>query len=128
MNRISLEVPLGLLAGMASWFVVPLVSDRFEPYDSGIGLGLGQAAMVSAAYALGFLRGMKAVWVFLASAYLGLNLYPMLFGSSESRAWAGLGLLMSLLLCIAPLLTGLLGKVSRLVRDALRRRKEEELA
>ncbi len=127
MNRISLEVPLGLLAGMASWFVVPLVSDRFEPYDSGIGLGLGQATMMCAAYALGFLRGMKGVWAFVVSAYLGLNLYPMLFGSSESRAWAGLGLLVSLLLCIAPLLAGLLGKVSRLVRDALRRRKEERL-
>lgn len=100
----------GVALGAASWLVVPLVSNRFEPYDSSAGLYIGQSLMSVAAFYFGYTRGVTSVLVFVAGAYISLNLYPYVFGTSEARAWAILGLFMSLLLCVFPLAIGLLGK------------------
>jgi hypothetical protein len=103
---------IGIVLGAASWFVVPLVSNKFEPFDSDTGLYIGQALMSAAAFYMGFSRGINILLIFVFGAYVGLNIYPYAFGTSEHRAWAGLGLLMSTLLCICPIGVGLLGKAA----------------
>jgi len=106
----------GLVLGAATWFIVPFVSDSFEPIDNDFAFYSGQSVLSIAAFIFGFLYGMKPVFIFLLGVYVSCNLYPFLFGSSESRAWAGLGLVTNLLFCIYPLIAGSLGKLSNTIR------------
>jgi len=61
------------------------------------------------AFLTGLKRGVAASVTFVAGVYLGLNIYPYISGSGETRAWALLGLFSSLILVIIPFLIGLAG-------------------
>jgi hypothetical protein len=113
MSKLLQASSLGVALGAASWFVVPLVSNKFEPYDSDTGLLIGQALMAAAAFYFGFVHRIINIVVFIVGAYIGLNLYPYLFGGSEQRAWASLGLLVSTLLCVLPLIAGIFGIIAK---------------
>jgi hypothetical protein len=81
--------PLGILGfflGAVSWGIVSLVSDRFEPYDSGIGYLIGQFMLSAAAFAVGYQLGIRAVFILLFSSYVGMNIYAYIFGGPEQRA------------------------------------------
>ncbi len=113
MSKLLQALVLGFLLGAASWFIVPLVSNKFEPYDSETGFWIGQGLMVAAAFYFGFSDGIKSIVVFMVGAYIGLNIYPYLFGGSEQRAWASLGLVVSTLLCVLPLIAGIVGVIAK---------------
>jgi len=113
MSKLLLPLLSGIALGAASWFVVSLVSNKFEPLDSDTGLWVGQALMAVAAFYIGFTRRFMSVVVFVVGAYSGLNLYPYIFGTSEQRAWASLGLVVSTLLCVLPLIAGIVGAIAK---------------
>lgn len=102
---------LGFMLGCAAWAIVPLVSNKFEPFDSGIGMLIGQLVSSAVAGYLGFSRGVKAVLMFVAGLYVGFNVYAYTFGSTDIRAMFALGLLTNIFLCIYPLMSGLFGKI-----------------
>jgi hypothetical protein len=114
-KTIYLSLLTGLILGAASWVIVPFVSNSFEPFDSEPAFYIGQSFLSLAAFLIGFIYGMKPLFVFILGVYLSNNIYPFIFGTSESRAWAGLGLITVLFLCIYPLFAGILGKISNLV-------------
>lgn len=114
MKRIYLTLISGILLGVLSWAVVPFVSDKFEPFDSEVGFYTGQSVLSIIAIYLGFRHGLKHVLIFTLGIYISSNAYPYIFGSSESRAWAKLGLLTTLALCIFPLIFGVVGKLIKL--------------
>ncbi len=111
MKKASTSLLNGLVLGAASWAIVPLVSDRFEPFDSELGLYLGQSVLSVASFYFGYSNGLKYVILFLIGVYVSSNVYPYLLGSSEQRAWAVLGLITTVALCIIPLVFGALGKL-----------------
>lgn len=94
---------LGFMLGCAAWAVVPLVSNKFEPFDSGIGMLIGQLVLSAVAGYLGFSRGVKAVLVFAVGLYVGFNVYSYTFGSTDARAMFVLVLLANIFLCVYPL-------------------------
>jgi len=60
----------------------------------------------------GYSYGLKHVFKYIFGIYVSSNVYSYIFGSSEQRAWAYLGLITSFfLLCIIPLVFGLFGKL-----------------
>jgi hypothetical protein len=99
----------GMALGAASWHLAAFISGTFEPYDSGMGLAITQALLIPVSFLMGLKRGFTASAIFVAGAYLGLNIYPYISGSGETRAWALLGLFSSLILVIIPFLIGLAG-------------------
>ena len=106
MNKKSIFF-IGFLLGSISWAICPLVSDRFEPFDTGKGLILGQFIMVIFASYIGWVNNIKNVFIGVAGMYLGQNAYAYAFGTSEARAWALLLLATSIFLCMLPLISGL---------------------
>ena len=114
MNKTYFSLTTGIVLGAASWAVVPLVSDKFEPFDSELGFYIGQCILSVMALYLGFTGGLKHVFIFVMGVYISSNIYPYLFGSSESRAWVILGLITALALCLFPLVFGVLGKLVRI--------------
>ena len=114
MNKTYFSLTTGIVLGAASWAVVPLVSDKFEPFDSELGFYIGQCILSVMALYLGFTGGLKHVFIFVIGVYISSNIYPYLFGSSESRAWVILGLITALALCLFPLVFGVLGKLVRI--------------
>ncbi len=112
MKRTYLSIISGFTLGAASWAVVPLVSDRFEPFDSELGFYIGQSILSLVAFYIGFSTGLKYVFIFIIGVYISSNAYPYIFGSSESRAWASLGLITALALCLYPLVFGIAGKIA----------------
>jgi hypothetical protein len=111
------SIVLGLLAGAASWGVVGLVSDRFEPFDSGTGFLVGQLILCCAALWVGYRNRAVDLVLYLVSAYLGMNGYSYAFGGSEQRAWAVLGLITTLGLVVFPALFGAIGKALGALRN-----------
>lgn len=106
----------GLVLGAASWAIVPLVSDRFEPFDNELAFYLGQLVLSVVSFYLGYSSGVKYVFIFIIGVYVSSNVYSYVFGSSEQRAWAILGLItIFLFLCIIPLAFGILGKLVSIV-------------
>jgi hypothetical protein len=108
-------VPLiivGFLMGAMSWGVVSLVSNRFEPFDSSLGFYIGQSVLSATTLFIGFRLGFRALCIFISCAYFGMNTYAYLFGSSDNRALALLGLIVSLTLVVFPALSGLLGYIT----------------
>jgi hypothetical protein len=103
----------GIILGIAGWAIVPLVSDRFEPFDSDLGFCIGQSILSIVAFYIGFSFGLRYVFIYVFGIYMASNAYPYIFGSSESRAWASLALITTLALCVFPLLLGVLGKLAR---------------
>lgn len=106
MNQVIL-ITTGIFLGALSWFVCPLVSDRFEPFDTAIGFFIGQTIMLVFAVYIGWAKNIESVFVAILGIYIGQNAYSYLFGSSEAVAWAALLLLTSVFLCIIPLVGGL---------------------
>lgn len=111
MKRKYVSLITGLALGAASWAIVPLVSDKFEPFDSESGFYIGQSVLSLASFIFGYLYGLKYVFIFITGSYISFNAYPFIFGSSESRAWASLGLVTTLVLCFYPLIFGIFGKL-----------------
>lgn len=112
MNRMIVSLISGIALGAVSWAIVPLVSDRFEPFDSEVGFYLGQAMLSAMAFYLGFSRGLRNALMFVVGIYIGSNLYSYTFGSPDARASAFIGLIMYLSLCLYPLASGILGKLT----------------
>jgi len=112
MKKTSTSLLNGLVLGAASWAIVPLVSDRFEPFDSELGLYLGQSVLSVASFYFGYSNGLKCVFIFIIGVYVSSNVYPYLFGSSEQRTWGLLGLITAVSLCVIPLAFGILGKLA----------------
>ena len=90
------------MLGAFSWFAASVVSGTFEPYDSGAGLLLNQIILSVPAAVLAWRHRIAVPLLCLASAYAGLSAYAWAFGSSEVRAWAALGALVSMLLFPVP--------------------------
>lgn len=118
--RVSPSLPLLIIGGAAvgalSWLVASLVSGTFEPYDSGVGLLLNQIILSVPTAVLAWRHRITVPLLFMASAYLGLNVHACAFGGSEARAWALLGASVSVLLFPAPM-------VLALCTAAIRRRR-----
>ena len=112
MKKTYISFVVGFSLGAVSWALVPLVSDRFEPYDSEAGFYIGQSILAMAAFYIGFSGSIKNVFFFVIGIYISCNIYPYIFGSSESRAWAALGLITTLTLCAYPLIFGVLGRLA----------------
>ncbi len=106
MNQTILIIT-GIFLGALSWIVCPLVSDRFEPFDTGTGLFIGKSIMLLFTVYVGWVRNIKSVFVAVLGIYIGQNAYAYLFGGSEAAAWAALLLITSIFLCIIPLVGGL---------------------
>ena len=100
---------IGIIAGAASWGVVSLVSDRYEPFDSGLGFFVGQFMLSIIAFWIGYKKRFKDLAVYLTGAYVGMNAYAYIFGGSEQRAWASLGMVTTISLIIIPLVFGVIG-------------------
>ena len=111
MKREYISLTTGLALGAASWAIVPLVSDKFEPFDNEPGFYIGQSVLSLASFIIGYLYGLKYVFIFIVGSYISFNVYLFIFGSSESRVWASLGLVATLVLCFYPLAFGILGKL-----------------
>lgn len=111
---------IAVCIGAFAWMASAEASGVFEPYDSGIGLLVNQIVLVAGALWVGLRQRPWSVPIFLAGAYVGLNAYPYAFGSSESREWAVLGAIASVLLLLAPCLCSL----TCLAYRAIRRRNE----
>ncbi|MDH5443950.1 MAG: hypothetical protein OEY52_00245 [Gammaproteobacteria bacterium] len=114
MNRIYLALFVGIIFGALSWAVVPILSNKFEPFDSESGFYLGQSVLSIIAIYLGYKYGLKYVLMFVLGIYISSNVYPYIFGSSESSAWALLGLITTLALCVFPFIFGVVGKVLKI--------------
>ena len=108
---------IGFLAGVASWGVVTVVSDKFEPFDSGLGFVLGQIILSSIALWVGYKRRIVTLLTYLLAAYMGMNVYAYTFGGSEQKAWILLGLFSSLFLLFFPLLSGVIGKIINVIQQ-----------
>ena len=113
---------LSLILGAASWAICPLVSDRFEPFDTGTGYLIGQFLMVTFTAYIGWTTNAKSVLLSVVGLYISQNAYAFIFGSGESRAWAILLLITSIALCILPLISGLTARGIRAFRNAKKKR------
>lgn len=106
MNSIMIFV-VSIVLGSLSWGVCSLVSDRYEPFDTGIGFVAGQAIMAAFTCYIGFNENIKKLLITVFGMYLGMNSYAYVFGDSGARIWAYLLLLTSLTLCVIPMIVGL---------------------
>ena len=107
----------GVIAGAVSWSVVGLVSDKYEPFDSGIGFLIGQSILSAIAFRVGYKKKLRELMIYLVAAYVGMNLYSYIFGGSEQRAWAYLGVITTIALMVFPLVFGVIGMIVRKVRQ-----------
>lgn len=100
----------GVVLGALSWAVCPWVSGQFEPFDTSLGLAIGQMSMLMLAIYTGCTKSLGVLLLVLIGMYFGQNVYAYILGSAETRAWMLLGLLTTLFLCILPLIGGLLAR------------------
>jgi hypothetical protein len=122
MNKRTI-LSLGFILGCLSWAVCPLISDRFEPFDTNTGFLIGQIIMALFTVYVGFFTGHRKVLVAVLGLYLGQNAYSYFLGGSEAKAWALLGLLTITFLCITPLVFGLLASGIKLLLQNLNKTK-----
>ncbi len=99
---------LGIVFGALSWIVCPLVSDRFEPFDTSLGLVIGQIILSVAAISISLRSNPIGLLILILAMHFGQNIYAYAFGGSEQRAWIVLGLLVNLIFLVIPLGTGVL--------------------
>ncbi|MDF1881598.1 hypothetical protein JHD50_09830 [Sulfurimonas sp. MAG313] len=116
MKNLIIIILVGIIAGSTSWGVVGLVSDRYEPFDSGTGFYLGQSILSIIALWLGYKKKFKYLVIYLISAYLSMNGYSYIFDGSEQRAWAILGMITTISLIVLPFVAGILGKLVGFIR------------
>ena len=114
----------GIALGALSWGLVSLVSNRFEPFDSGIGFIVNQAVLSFAAFGISFGFGTSASLIVLLGAYSGMNAYAYILGGSETRAWVTLGLITALGLLVIPAIFGVLGRLLSLAISRFRSLKK----
>ena len=117
MNNLIIACIVGVVAGAMSWGVVGLVSDKYEPFDSGLGLLIGQSILSAIAFRVGYKKKLRELMIYLVAAYVGMNLYSYIFGGSEQRAWAYLGVITTIALMALPLVFGVIGMIVRKVRQ-----------
>ena len=80
----------GLAMGASSWAVCPLVSDRIEPFDTGMGFLAGQVLMTVGTFWIGWTTGS---WAKVALAVLGLYLGQVLYSAlAVGTLWILLGM------------------------------------
>lgn len=106
---------LGLLLGPLSWAVSYLVSGTFEPFDNASGFFACQAVLVLALFVVALRIGVLRALSCLVGAWVGMNAYAWLAGSSEVRAWIVLLLFSSLTLLLVPLAAAIVGGLLRAV-------------
>jgi len=99
MNRAIIFI-VSLVLGAASWAVCPLVSESFEPFDTSLGLLIGQSVMIIFTVYVGWKTNTINVILSVVGLYIGQNIYSYIFGSSEAKAWAALLLITSTVLCV----------------------------
>ena len=109
MNRAIIFI-VSLVLGAASWAVCPLVSESFEPFDTSLGLLIGQSVMIIFTVYVGWKTNTINVILSVVGLYIGQNIYSYIFGSSEAKAWAALLLITSTVLCVFPLIGGLIAR------------------
>lgn len=112
-----INLNIGFLAGTASWAIVTLVSDKFEPFDSGVGFISGQIILSFIAFWLGYKKRISELFIYLLGAYIGMNFYAYIFGGSEQKAWILLGMFSSIFLMFFPVLFGVIGKVVNVLQQ-----------
>lgn len=122
MRSVTFSILSGLTLGTGSWAIAPLVSDRFEPFDSDLGLYIGQSGLFAVAFYIGFSLGLRHVMAYFLGIYIAAIVYPYTFGTSESRAWASLALLTNSALCVFALLFGGSEKLMRIVKSRYKNR------
>ncbi len=117
MNNLIIACFVGVVAVAMSWGVVGLVSDRYEPFDSGIGFLIGQFILSAIAFRVGYKKKPGDLIVYLVAAYVGMNSYSYIFGGSEQRAWVLLGMITTIALIVFPLIFGVIGRIVRNVQQ-----------
>ena len=113
MNNRIIAGFVGVIAGAISWGVVGLVSDKYEPFDSGIGYLIGQFMLSGIAFRVGYKKKLGDLIVYLVAAYVGMNSYSYIFGGSEQRASALLVMITTIALIVFPLIFGVIGIIVR---------------
>ncbi len=93
------------------------MSDKYEPFDSGIGYLIGQFILSTIAFRVGYKNKLGDLIIYLIAAYVGMNSYSYIFGGSEQRAWALLGMITTVALIVIPLLIGVVGIIVRNVQQ-----------
>ena len=111
-----ISLTTGVILGAISWAVVPLVSNEIEPFDSGLGLLIGQIIMSTAAFYFALSKGSKTVLLYLLGIYIGMNGYAYAVGTPGTRLWAGLLLVTSIALCVIPAISAGAGKLTGIFR------------
>ena len=118
-KKMSFVVFVGFFTGALSWASAGIVSNNFEPFDSGIGFFFSQSilSVVAVAVAVGYKSGIKMLLIYLAVAYVGMNVYAFTFGGDEYRAWVLLAAVTTIFLLVIPLIFGLLGRSINLIQN-----------
>lgn len=111
--RASIIFAVGMILGAVSWFICPLLGGKFEPFDSGLALSVGQVIMSVFGGYIGFSYDLGKMFLAVFGLYIGQVGYWYIFGSGEARAWILLGAFATLFLCVVPILTGVSGAVIR---------------
>jgi len=99
------------------------LTGKFESFDSLAGFLITQIILSSAAFWAGFKQGVSAALVLVVGGYLGINAYAYVFGGSEHRVWALLGLISTLILVLFPAVAAVSGGIVRLALSKFRQRK-----
>lgn len=93
----------GSVAGAVSWAVVPVVSGKFEPFDSTVGLFANQIVLSIPVVIVAWRYRLSTALLLALGAYIGINAYVFALGGAEHRAWWALGAVVSTGLFAAPL-------------------------
>lgn len=107
---------IGLLLGPLSWGASQLMSGKFEPFDNTTGFFVCQTVLAIPTLVIGLRAGMLRALLCLVGAWIGMNAYAYLFGSSETRAWILLLLFSSLTLLVFPAVAAIVGGIVRAIR------------
>lgn len=99
---------VGIFLGFTNLAICPLVSDKFEPFDSPLAFILGQILLISMSIYIGYRYHFKALIFTLLGSHLGQNLYIIFLGSDEQRTWFLLGFFTTLVFLFLPLTLGVM--------------------
>jgi len=102
-----------VLVAVPLWRLGYWLSGVFESFDGFIGFVTTQVAIGGAAMFIARRSGGTAPAVLVLGSYLGLNLYPLMFGGTGYVAWALLGMVTTLSLIVVPTVAGGAGLLTR---------------
>lgn len=114
---------IGLLAGAISWAICPILFEKPEPYDTSMGLYLGQFILIITAFYISHKHAFSAFLISITAMYIGINTYVYVFGSSEQKAWWILNLMTSISLILLPLCVGIMSYIVKRIQHSLRDKK-----